>query len=133
MGDIAKAGRTVLFVSHNMAAVQNLCTLGIVLFGGEVQYLGTQSEAISRYLKKQTGPFSTLESHTDREGNGAVRVHAIRFVNSEGTEINAAVSGQTVGIRLYFRSRDRPPLSRAIASISVKTSWKALFSCTTTA
>src|SRR6185312_11758877 len=40
MGDVAKQGRTILFVSHNMAAIQNLCTSGIVLGSGEVVFRG---------------------------------------------------------------------------------------------
>ena len=51
MKDISgEDGRTVLFVSHNMAAVQNLCTKGMVLKNGEVQFLGSISDAIAEYL-----------------------------------------------------------------------------------
>ena len=50
MGDVAKEGRTVLFVSHNMAAVSNLCRRGLVLEQGRVAFAGTQTEAVARYL-----------------------------------------------------------------------------------
>lgn len=50
MGDISKGeGRTVLFVSHNMAAVQNLCDKGILLNNGTVQYQGGVEETINLY------------------------------------------------------------------------------------
>jgi lipopolysaccharide transport system ATP-binding protein len=42
-------GRTVLFVSHNMAAVKNLCTRGIVLKNGKLVFDGTQIEAVNYY------------------------------------------------------------------------------------
>jgi lipopolysaccharide transport system ATP-binding protein len=50
MGDVAKQGRTVLFVSHNLGAVRSLCTRGIVLAGGAMQFDGSVDDAIARYL-----------------------------------------------------------------------------------
>lgn len=51
MQDVASgSGRTVLFVSHNMAAVRNLCKSGVLLENGTVKYTGTASEAIREYL-----------------------------------------------------------------------------------
>ena len=55
MGDISKGqGRTVLFVSHNMAAVQSLCSKGLVLNNGRVQFEGSISGAVNQYLKQFT-------------------------------------------------------------------------------
>jgi lipopolysaccharide transport system ATP-binding protein len=50
MGDVAKQGRTVLFVSHNLGAVRSLCTRGILLDGGALQFDGAVDDAIARYL-----------------------------------------------------------------------------------
>jgi len=51
MGDISKSeGRTVLFVSHNMAAVNSLCNKGIVLENGSIKYNGGAEQAVSYYL-----------------------------------------------------------------------------------
>jgi lipopolysaccharide transport system ATP-binding protein len=51
MGEVSKGeGRTVLFVSHNMAAVQSLCNKGIVIENGNVICLGDISESINRYI-----------------------------------------------------------------------------------
>jgi lipopolysaccharide transport system ATP-binding protein len=51
MGDVSKGeGRTVLFVSHNMGAVRQLCQKGIVLTDGELSFSGTSHEAIDTYL-----------------------------------------------------------------------------------
>ena len=53
MQDISKSeGRTVLFVSHNMAAVKSLCTKGIVLEHGQLTFSGTSEECVSYYLKE---------------------------------------------------------------------------------
>ena len=50
MGDVAKEGRTVLFVSHNMAAVRMLCTKGILIEKGSIKIIDAPEAVISRYL-----------------------------------------------------------------------------------
>ncbi len=55
MNDVAHSeGRTVLFVSHNMAAVKNLCTRGVVLQDGMLVYDGSTDEAVNYYLQNNT-------------------------------------------------------------------------------
>jgi len=52
MGDVSKnEGRTILFVSHNMAAVKTLCDKGVVLQNGKVLFTGSSTHAVSNYLK----------------------------------------------------------------------------------
>ncbi|NND62240.1 MAG: ABC transporter ATP-binding protein [Flavobacteriaceae bacterium] len=59
MQDISKEdGRTVLFVSHNMAAVKSLCTRAMVLENGKISFTGNTDEAVVEYLKKNN-PDST--------------------------------------------------------------------------
>jgi lipopolysaccharide transport system ATP-binding protein len=50
MGDVAKEGRTVLFVSHNMGAVISLCNRGVLIEKGEIGLIGEINSIISRYL-----------------------------------------------------------------------------------
>jgi lipopolysaccharide transport system ATP-binding protein len=50
MNDVARGGRTVLFVSHNMGAIKQLCTKGILLEGGRVRLVGTAEDAIRSYM-----------------------------------------------------------------------------------
>ncbi len=50
MGDVAKGGRTVLFVSHNMVSIQNLCTDCIYIDGGRINVNGQTEEVIRKYL-----------------------------------------------------------------------------------
>lgn len=50
MGDVAKQGRTILFVSHNMSAVQNLCSRAILLRNGGIHFDGNTEQSISLYL-----------------------------------------------------------------------------------
>ncbi len=59
MQDISKTeGRTVLFVSHNMAAVKNLCSRGILLYNGQLVYQGQIDSVVDRYLESEELSFS---------------------------------------------------------------------------
>ena len=51
IGEVAQAGRTVLFVSHNMGAVRSLCDTGLVLSGGQVAHFGPIAKSIDAYYK----------------------------------------------------------------------------------
>lgn len=52
MGDVAKEGRTVLFVSHNMEAVENLCSSAILLNNGKILFSGTIQETVRYYISQ---------------------------------------------------------------------------------
>ncbi len=54
MSEVSKGGRTVLFVSHNMAAVENLCQRGILLKQGQLVFDGDAKEAVGQYLQMST-------------------------------------------------------------------------------
>jgi lipopolysaccharide transport system ATP-binding protein len=64
MGEVARQGRTVLFVSHNLAAVRSLCSRGVVLEKGRVAYIGEVERALFHYTKSVAG----FERQTDRSG-----------------------------------------------------------------
>lgn len=74
MNDVACEGRTVLFVSHNMPAVRNLCRRAILLNHGEMVADGPTEEVIRGYLKQcETNINKPLSERTDHIGNGDIR------------------------------------------------------------
>ncbi len=75
MGEVAKGGRTVLFVSHNMHAIKSLCTQGILLETGQVSFDGSAPACVSHYLDRSSaGPCSSLVSlPSSRPGTGEWR------------------------------------------------------------
>jgi lipopolysaccharide transport system ATP-binding protein len=86
MGEVAQRGRTVLFVSHNMAAVQRLCSEAIWLEKGMIEEAGEVGEVVSRYLKHS---FSTMaEQHWDdiatAPGNEEVRLRKVSVRPEKG-------------------------------------------------
>lgn len=96
MGDVAsKEGRTVLFVSHNMAAVQSLCNSSIWLNYGRVAYSGYIADTISNYLSSSTVIINEhiWENPNDAPGNDHVRWHRIAIfpaINSKNIELTVA-------------------------------------------
>lgn len=87
MQDVSRGeGRTVLFVSHNMASIRQLCKHGIVLNNGQVEKSGEVNEIVDFYLKGQ----QTLNDF-ERKGNGGIRVVDYK-VSSEGVELGDDLS-----------------------------------------
>jgi len=105
MQDVAKKGRTVLFVSHNMAAVNNLCSQSILLQSGQSVYKGTTSNTIDFYLKDT---YSSIESSLEnpmilRKGNGKVRFNEFYITNDRGEKIDRVLSGQNINFCFKIR------------------------------
>ena len=125
MGSVAKEGRTVIFVSHNMAAVSNLCRRGIVLEQGRVAYAGTQTEAIARYLTTCRARKRSLRDRTDRAGSGEVRVVAVEVRDTAGRTLDVAASGQDVDICLRYEAAPGFHSTQVVAGLCVKTQFDA--------
>lgn len=86
MGDVAQQGRTVLFVSHNMAAAKSLCTRGLVLDAGRVVLTGDIQEAVDRYLGANIGGIAE-RVWTDSEtapGDERAKLRAARTLDATG-------------------------------------------------
>jgi len=87
MGDVSKKGRTVLFVSHNMAAVQNLCEFGLVLDGGKIVFSGEAGAAVETYLSSLTEQdygYADLSQHPGRLPDMRPIIQSIA-IHSKGT------------------------------------------------
>ena len=121
MGAVAKEGRTVLFVSHNMAAVSNLCRRGLVLERGRVEYAGTQEEAVARYLTSFRQDAGSLRERTDRVGSGQMRVVAVEVKDAQGRTLDVAASGQDVDIYLHYEASHGFHSANVLAGLCVKT------------
>jgi len=104
MQDISKeGGRTVLFVSHNMTAIKNLCTKAIVLDKGTITYSGTADSAVDFYLNAQREKSNELLlNRTDRGGSGEIRFTQIELLNDKGNSVNEIISGAYAKFRLHL-------------------------------
>lgn len=87
MGDVAKEGRTVLFVSHNMLAVKNLCSRAILLDEGRLVCFENVSSTVERYLavERDSNGEVVWNSQESAPGNHQVRLRAVRVVSDNRT------------------------------------------------
>ena len=105
MGDVAKQGRTILFVSHNMAAVESLCSTAYLLENGQLVESGTTKTVIDAYLSTiPTLCNTSLEHRPDREGSGRLRFTDIELRLDEGVPTEVAQTGKTLLISVAYTS-----------------------------
>lgn len=108
MNDVAvNGGRTVLFVSHNMAAVRSLCKSGVVLKNGMVDYVGTADDCLDFYMKSSLpseGERPISDMPRDRRFSGDIFITDIKCLNAQDKEIEPHC-GQFVKFRMFYDVR----------------------------
>jgi len=87
MSDVSRAGRTVLFVSHNMAAVRQLCTRGVMLNAGQVEHAGKIDVVVDAYtaISASHSAEHTWDDLAQAPGSEIARLRAVRIVDQQGT------------------------------------------------
>ncbi len=95
MDDVAKQGRTVVFVSHNMGVMQTLCKRGILLQQGTVIADGTASATVTTYLEiLEKAASQNLLERTERGGNGRVRLAHMEITTGESFRVTNLATGR---------------------------------------
>ena len=111
-----REGRTVLFVSHNMGAVQSLCKRVVWLDGGRVMHEGTTGESIAEYLKTMMALEAVpLGARTDRTGDGPARLTDVLV---ESTDLGPVIRPTSrLKITIRYKSTERLRRSRFLIGI----------------
>src|SRR5690606_24086005 len=118
-------GRTVLFVSHNMGAVQGLCSKGILLNRGVVDIIDSVGNVIQRYL--ESGRHQIFDvSKLPRTGTEQVYFDTIDFF-ATGGELLPVANGQVrlpflsgVEIRMRLKAKNDAPRTKVYVAITIK-------------
>ena len=101
-------GRTVLFVSHNMASIQHLCTKILILEHGGIRFDGNVEEGITKYLmtnrEKSNMP---IADRIDRTGGGILKVTSLKLEDDKGNSIHTVCTGMNLNLRIFF-NKTRP-------------------------
>ncbi|MDT0576866.1 ABC transporter ATP-binding protein [Croceicoccus sp. F390] len=109
MEEVAGMGRTVLFVSHNLGAIQNLCDRAISLRDGEMVADGTSSEVVSDYLASFVSfagkGFSN--DNPDRETKGEIRLIDGRVLDAQGIESEYFDAGSPLVLECDYHNPGR--------------------------
>ena len=100
METVGREGRTILFVSHNMAAIKTLCSKGIVLNKGQMIFLGEVKEAVDRYMGPDNVDKNEIywDNIADAPGNENIRLKsiAIRPLHGSIIDIDSGIEITTV-------------------------------------
>ncbi len=103
MEEVASTGRTVLFVSHNMTAVLNLCTRGVLLESGVVTLIDDPETVVTHYMNSSLGgTVGELAQRTDRSGSGRLKFERIWLEDVDGRTVNYIPSGEGGNIMLKY-------------------------------
>jgi lipopolysaccharide transport system ATP-binding protein len=114
MEGMRSGGRTVLFVSHNMAAVENLCSRAIWIDSGQVKRDGPAREVIESYMATFAdlqATASDLEHVTARRGTGEIRYTGVEFLSKDRQPQPVTRSGDSLVVRLHYRANQSIPSS----------------------
>jgi len=132
MNDVAEQGKTILFVSHNMAALENLCSQAILLQDGTIADVGPTGKVIQGYLARQLRLSEVpLLSREDRQGIGEIIFSDIQLLDNRKTPLVCPLSGQDVIIRLYYQSRIKKVFRNCRVSVTVFKNQRPYFNLST--
>ncbi len=105
MDDLRGGGRTVLFVSHNMAAIENLCSRTIWIDNGQLRQDGNTRDVVRSYMssfsESQANRFDVAQQ-TTRSGSGQIRFTSVQFLNLEKEPQASFRSGDSVIVRFRY-------------------------------
>ncbi|WP_296384774.1 ABC transporter ATP-binding protein [Winogradskyella sp.] len=118
MQDISNSdGRTVLFVSHNMAAVKSLCTRTIVLNNGNMAFNGSTEEAVEFYLKNEANTSAAFYDNKEVKENSDVISIALLDKNKELSGVFGFED--TVSVSIKFKISDAKLINNPLLGIRI--------------
>ena len=114
MQDVTQNGRTVIFVSHNMAAVRQLCNSGILMQKGCVNFIGTAEKTIDHYLKVN----QSNTTFSAKGGSDGIELVNVTFVDKQTQDIcQATIFNRDYNLNLLFNAEE--PLTNVALVVKV--------------
>ena len=110
MRDVSVGGRTVLFVSHNMAAIESLCNRCLYISEGRTQGFGVPHELISRYLLAEALPKAAVQSlqpHPGRVAGSEAIMQAVSLRGEGGVAATSIRMGGALSVCVEYRSEQK--------------------------
>ncbi len=112
--ELKRRGTTIVFVSHDAAAVERLCSRGVLLRQGRVEVDGPVREVIARYhalLAEERDP-DERRAGLREYGSGEVRIAEVRLLDADGQDRSQFLPGEPLSLRLRLRSAPPVPAPR---------------------
>jgi lipopolysaccharide transport system ATP-binding protein len=103
MNEVSRQGRTIIFVSHNMAAIENLCERVILLDSGKVKLDTDSHSAISQYIQGLTHNSRAGDlAHILRASNYLPIIQKVEFINEQDQPVTAVNSGASLKVLIHY-------------------------------
>lgn len=97
-----KAGRTVIFVSHNMSSINSLCTSCMYMKNGKIVNIGETEKIINQYLSSEIEGNVEKVFEDEKPGDEVARLKSVRLINAEKESIDYVEIEKKVGVELTF-------------------------------
>lgn len=121
VGNMAERGRTIMFVSHNLAAVQNFCNRSILLEKGSITGMGQTDIIINKYLKNIAALSEMpLKNRLDRQGNMKLKITEVKFIYNK-RETKRFCSGDDISIDVAYEAKEEFRPTCMVFYLSIKT------------
>jgi len=117
---VTTQGRTILFVSHNMAAIESLCDRALLLSNGRCVAQGGTSDIVQAYLRDVSQSTTIpIEKRTDRKGTGAIRFVGASLEQSDGQAVLAFRCGAEAALVLTIENRTSSTIRNLHISLGI--------------
>jgi lipopolysaccharide transport system ATP-binding protein len=124
MSEVGDEGRTVVFVSHNMAALSSLCSSAVLLERGAVSTIGPTNEVIDTYLASvESDGGLPLSERLDRLDGSRIRFTRVSFANANGNRVEFLRTGEPAQIRLDYKSPTGESFRNVIIRVTIESMW----------
>ena len=119
MGDVAQhSGRTILFVSHSMAAIENLCNRCVLLAKGRLVIEGETSVVLRQYTQTAQAA-QPIGDRNDRKGDGRVRINSFSMKSVEGEIVSTAQSGKEITFQFEINNVTNSALTGVLVAFGL--------------
>ncbi|HVA40414.1 MAG TPA: Wzt carbohydrate-binding domain-containing protein, partial [Candidatus Binataceae bacterium] len=121
MGDVARAGRTIIFVSHNMASIESLCSSCLLIGSGRLEAAGAPAQIVMRYMASELrghGGVRSLVEHQGRRGDSIPAMRSISLLSEGVGPTDVVRMGAPFEATVGF---DAPHPIRPVLGITLKT------------
>jgi lipopolysaccharide transport system ATP-binding protein len=123
MEDVAGEGRAVIFVSHNLNAVQRLCDRALLIESGRITLDATPGTVVAEYLARsgpqQSGGVSVIPADAERFGTGEVRIREVSLTSLDGESLTGVRLGQPTRVQLVIEASES--VSAAVFEVGIAT------------
>jgi lipopolysaccharide transport system ATP-binding protein len=128
MGEVAKSGRTVLFVSHNMGAVSVFCDRAIYLKAGKVEMIGDVHSVVGSYVNAGRDIFAHKSwSLETAPGNEAARLRSVSIKNNDGQLLSSILARESFEIEFQYWNRE-PGIKLSVTIVLINEEGHIVFS-----